>query len=403
MSRTLILIIVAFLSLSVTTVVYPFVLRYALRKNIVDNPDARKLHRQPVPILGGVAVYTGILAGCLAMFFLVPRASISWSIMAMTTMLLMGVWDDIKNLSAILRLIVQFGIVGAYMWFTGHYISNFFGLFGIHEISPLIGIPLSLVAGVGTINAINMIDGVDGYSSGYTVMASSCFAVLFITVGQPVWSCLAVIVAAATTPFFFHNVFGVKSKMFIGDGGTMMLGFLMTVFWLGALSLHRGPELEAQGIGLIAMTLAVLCIPIFDTLRVMTARMARGRSPFKPDKSHLHHLFIDMGFSHLGAAVFILSINFAVILVWLLLWIGGASINTQTWVVVLMGFTVTFGFYKLMRWQQHSGPVGEDGRPQGTPLWHAFCRMGNQSHMEGGTTWRFLQKFVDGNPFRKKK
>ena len=403
MNTTQKLIILSLLSIIVTTVIYPIVLRYALRHNIVDNPDARKLHRLPVPVMGGVAVYAGILAGCLAMYFLVPKASISWSIMAMTTMLLMGIWDDIKNLSAVLRFFVQFGIVGAYMAFTGYYIGNFFGLFGIHEISPWLGIPLSLVAGVGTINAINMIDGVDGYSSGYGVMASASFAVLFIAVNQSVWSCLAVIVASAFIPFFFHNVFGKKSKMFIGDGGAMMLGFLMTIFELGTLSLHRGSQLEAQGVGVIAMTLAILSIPIFDTLRVMMMRMMRGRSPFKPDKSHLHHLFIDMGFSHLGAAVAILSINFAVILTWLLLWLSGASINTQTCVVVLMGVTVTFGFYKLMRWQQHSGPVGIDGCPQGTALWHAACRIGNWSHIEKSDLWRFLQKTVDANPLVRKK
>lgn len=321
----------------------------------------------------------------------------------MTTMLVLGVWDDIKNLSAILRLIVQFSIVGAYMAFTGYYVDSFFGLFGIHEISPWFGIPLSLVAGVGTINAINMIDGVDGYSSGYGVMASGSFAVLFIAVNQPVFSCLTVIVASALVPFFFHNVFGKKSKMFIGDGGTMMLGVLMTIFEFGAVSLRRSSHLEELGVGLLAMILAILCVPVFDTLRVMTARMARGRSPFKPDKSHLHHLFIDMGFSHLGAAVSILSINFAVILIWLLLWLGGASINTQTCVVILLGVTVTFGFYKLMRWQQHSGPVGDDGCPQGTPLWHAFCRIGNWSHVEERTLWHVLQKLVDGNPFVRKK
>ena len=328
-----ILIILSLLSLIVTTVVYPFVLRYALHHNIVDNPDARKLHRMPVPIMGGVAVYAGVFAGCFVMSLLVSGASIRWSLMAMTTMLVLGVWDDIKNLPAILRLIVQFGIVGAYMGFTGHFVDNFYGLFDIHEISLWVGIPLSLVAGVGTINAINMIDGVDGYSSGYGIMACASFGALFIAVHQSVWACLAVIVASALIPFFFHNVFGKKSKMFIGDGGTMMLGFLMTIFEFGVISLNRCPELESRGFGLIAFTLAVLCIPVFDTLRVMTARMARRRSPFKPDKSHLHHLFIDMGFSHLGAAVSILSMNFTITLVWLLLWVCGASITVQTIVV----------------------------------------------------------------------
>ncbi|MBO4906893.1 MAG: undecaprenyl/decaprenyl-phosphate alpha-N-acetylglucosaminyl 1-phosphate transferase [Bacteroidaceae bacterium] len=398
----LILIIVAFLSLIVTMMAYPFVLRYARHHKIVDNPDVRKLHRLPIPVMGGVAVYTGILAGCLAMYFMIPKASISWSIMAITFMLVLGVWDDIKNLPAVFRLIAQFGIVGAYMWFKGYYISNFFGLFGVHEISPMLGVPLSLVAGVGIINAINMIDGVDGYSSGYGIMASGCFAVLFITVHQSIWSCLAVAVASALIPFFFHNVFGKKSKMFIGDGGTMMLGFLMTIFGLGTLSPRYGSYWEEQGIGVIAMTLAIFCIPIFDTFRVMTARIMRGSSPFKPDKSHLHHLFIDMGFSHLGAAVAILLTNFIVILVLLQLWLCGASINVQTIVVILMGVTVTFGFYKLMRWQQHSGPVGEDGLLQGTALWRAACRMGKWSHIEEGTLWLVLQKCVDGNPYVRK-
>lgn len=378
MSLAEILIFMAVLSFSVTIVVYPIVLRYALRHQIVDNPNARKVHKQPIPVMGGVAVYAGILAGCIAMWLLVSGASIRWGLMAMTTMLIMGVWDDMKNLSAILRLIVQFGIVGAYMFLTNRYFCNLYGFLGIHEISMWIGIPLSLIVGVGIINAINMIDGIDGYSSGFGIMACTCFAILFIAVGQWVMASLAVIITSALIPFFFYNVYGGKSKMFIGDGGTMMLGFQMTIFEFAAMSLRRGLVLEAKGVGVIAMALAILCIPIFDTLRVMIARMLRGRSPFKADKTHLHHLFIDMGFSHLRASVFILSMNLMVVLVWLLLWQCGASINTQTWVVILMGLTVTTVFYKLMRWQQHSGPIGDDGHPQGTAFWHAICRIGSK-------------------------
>lgn len=403
MSMTVNLIIMFVVSLTVSAVAYPFVLHYARRHRIVDNPDARKVHRLSIPVMGGVAVYAGVFAGCVTMWFLVERASFSWSLLALTTMLVMGVWDDMKNLPALLRLILQFCIVGGYMALTDHYIHSFYGFLGIHEINPWLGVTLSLVAGVGIINAINMIDGIDGYSSGYGIMACSCFAVLFIAVGQMVWSSLAVIVTAALIPFFLHNVFGVKSKMFIGDGGTMMLGFLMAIFGIGALSLRRDADLEARGIGVIAMTLAILCIPIFDTLRVMTVRMLRGRSPFKPDKTHLHHLFIDMGFSHLGASKTILLMNLIVIVVWFLLWRCGASINVQTCAVVLMGFVVTFGFYKLMRWQQHSGPIGDDGRPQGTPLWHAFCRLGEKSHKERKKLWLSMRKMMDTRPSVKKK
>ncbi len=397
MSLIQILFILSLLSLTVTTVAFPIVLRYALRHHIVDNPNARKLHRKPIPIMGGVAVYAGILVGCLAMSFLVPRASISWSIMAITVMLGMGIWDDIKNLSAILRLFVQLGIVGFYIAFTGHYIGSFYGFLGIHEISMWIGIPLSLIAGVGTINAINMIDGVDGYSSGYGMMACASFAAVFIAANSSVWACLAVIVASALLPFFMHNVFGIRTKMFIGDGGTMMLGFMMTIFELGVLSSRSNIKfMESQGISLIAMTLSILCIPIFDTLRVMTARMIRGKSPFKADKTHLHHLFIDMGFSHIGAAISILTLNLTVMVMWFVSWQCGVSITMQTWFVVVMGLAVTFGFYKLMRWHQNNGPLGEDGMPQGTPFWHKACRLGSWSHKESGAVWRMVQALVDG-------
>lgn len=402
MSNTLVFILLSLLSLIVTAVVYPYVLRYARHFNVVDNPDARKLHRQPVPVMGGVAVYAGILAGCLAMSLLVSGASVRWSIMAFSTMLLIGVWDDMKNLPAILRLLVQFGVVGFYIGFTGHFINSFYGLFGIYAISPWLGIPLSLVAGAGTINAINMIDGVDGYSSGYGIMVSLCFATIFIVSDTFVWASLALIVASALIPFFIHNVFGMRSKMFIGDGGTMMLGFMMVIFEFGALSRGIGEKFEARGIGVVALTLAVLCIPIFDTLRVMTARMMRGLSPFKPDKSHLHHLFIDMGFSHLGATISILSINVIVMLTWFLLWRCGASVDMQFCIVILMGFAVTFGFYKLMRWQQHHGPVDDNGKPMGTPLWHTMCRIGKMSHKEKGEVWLKLQKIVDKKLFVKK-
>lgn len=388
-------IIMFVLSLTVTTVAFPYVLRYALRHNIVDNPDARKVHRSPVPVMGGVAVYAGMLAGCLAMTFLVKGASIRWSVMALTTMLIMGVWDDRKNLPAVFRLVVQFGLVGAYMGLTGHYIHNLYGLLGIHEISLWVGIPLSLVTGVGIINAINMIDGIDGYLSGFGILACIGFGTLFILVGQSVWSSLAVIMVGALIPFLMHNVFGKKTKMFIGDGGSMMLGFLMTIFALGTMSLHSASHLEAQGVGLAALALSVLCIPVFDTLRVMTARILKGHSPFKPDKTHLHHLFIDMGFTHFGTTLSILIMNTIIMVVWLVLWKCGASINTQTIVVMLIGFCVTFGFYKLMRWQQHSGPIGEDGLPQGTKLWRAFCKMGRRSQVEKGKVWLAIQKIVD--------
>ena len=370
--------LVSLVSFLVSWLLYPWVLRYAVRHRIVDNPNARKLQRVPVPVMGGIVVYAGIIAGCAALLPFLQNIALYWIVLAMTGMLFIGIWDDVCNLSAKVRLLLEFGLVGMFMFQTNMYINDFHGLFGLHQLSDWVAIPLSLVAGVGIINAVNLIDGVDGYTAGYGMLTCGCFAVLFMSIWRPVWVCMAVVVFASLLPFFLHNVFGKRTKM----------------------ERSRCNVLEQQNVGLIALTLAVLCIPVFDTLRVMTMRMLRGCSPFKPDKTHLHHLFIDMGFSHLGAAAFLLFINLSIILLWLLLWLLGASIDVQTIAVLLMGLSVTYGFYIFMRRQQRGGPLDADGKPQGKWLWHRFCYLGYLSHhLELGRGWKFLRWLVDRDAY----
>ena len=377
-------------------VVFPFVLRFAKRHNIVDNPNARKLQRVPIPLLGGVVVFSGILMGDLVISLLIHWPVMALSMLAMAVMLVVGTWDDIKGLSPQFRFLVEVLVVGGFILLTGNYISSLHGLWGIHQLPEVVSIPLSIIAGVGIINAVNLIDGVDGYASGYGMMACFFFALMYGTVWAPRIMCMNLMVMGALLPFFLHNVFGVRTKMFIGDGGTLMLGVLMAILVFCALNFgNRCSTLELRGIGLLAFTLAVLCIPVFDTLRVMTARIFRGKSPFSPDKTHLHHLFIDMGFSHLGAATSILSMNLLIIAVWFVLWKAGASIDVQTYAVVLMGLLVTAGLYKFMRKQQGGGPLDENGCPKGTWLWHAACRIGEISHFEKGKAWKAISRIMD--------
>lgn len=377
--------------------VFPMALRFARKHDIVDNPNARKLQRVPVPVFGGIVVYLGVLAGWLVLMLFMKSEVLSWGLVAMTIMMAIGMWDDMRDISATLRFVIEFALVGAFIAVTGVYIDDFHGLWGIHELTPWLAIPLSLVVGVGIINAVNLIDGVDGYSSGYGILACVCVAIAFWQVWNPVMVCLTVIVIGAIIPFFLHNVFGARSKMFIGDGGTLMLGTLMAVMIFCSLSSKFGLEaLEDKGMSLIAFTIAVACIPVFDTLRVMTMRILRGNSPFKPDKTHLHHLFIDMGFSHLGAALSILLINASVVLIWLLSWKLGASIDVQTYIVVALGFAVTFGFYKYMKNQQNGGPVDEEGYPQGSKVWHIALKVGDFTHREDKRFWRTMRDLMDG-------
>lgn len=396
MSNALITLLVFMVSITVSALVYPAALGYAKRHNIVDNPNARKLQRVPVPIFGGVVVYSGILAGGLVLSAFMWNWVMVNGIIGMTIMLLIGVWDDQKDISALLRLFVEIALVSGFIALTGVYIDDLHGLWGLDKLDDRVAIPFSVFVGVSIINAVNLIDGVDGYSSGYGMMACIFFGLCYWTVWSPTMTCLTMIVIGAIFPFFMHNVFGQKSRVFIGDGGTLMLGMFLTVCTFYALSSTQPcDKLDEKGLSLIAYALAVLCIPLYDTLRVFTLRILRGKSPFRPDKTHLHHLFIDMGFSHLGAALSILSVNVMVVLAWLASWKLGASVDMQLYVVIAIGFIVTFGFFWFMKRQQNGGPVDEEGYPQGTAIWHWFCHLGSLSHREKGRVWRWLRWLMD--------
>ena len=176
----------------------------------------------------------------------------------------------------------------------------------------------------------------------------------------------------------------------------MMLGVIMTIFVLATISSKTNCKiLERSNVSLAGLALAVICIPVFDTLRVMTQRILQGNSPFRSDKTHLHHLFIEMGFSHLGAALSILSLNMMIVLFWFTAWIAGLSIDGQMYVVMFLCMTVTFGFYSLMKKQQLGGPKDENGKPQGTALWRQFLKIGEWSHIEKGRTWRYIRRLMD--------
>ena len=279
MSNAVITFLVFLVAMAVSALVYPVALGYAKRHNIVDNPNARKLQRVPVPVFGGVVVYSGILAGGLVLSAFMWNWVMVNGIIGMTIMLLIGVWDDRKDISALLRLFVEIALVSGFIALTGVYIDDFHGLWGINAVDDWIAIPLSVLGGVSIINAVNLIDGVDGYSSGYGMMACTLFGLCYWTVWSPTMTCMTIIVIGALLPFFMHNVFGLKSKMFIGDGGTLMLGTALTVMLFNIL--YHGSlcsKFEARELGLIPFTLAVMSIPVFDTLRVMTMRILRKKS-----------------------------------------------------------------------------------------------------------------------------
>lgn len=380
------IIIPFFTALLLVGWIHPRLVKIALLKNIVDNPDARKLQRTPVPVLGGVAVFFGVVIAIGCMSSVVDCSGLPVVIMAMMAMLYTGTMDDILSLSPGLRFVIEIVVVLLLIFVGGYCIDDFHGLWNIGRFSYWCAVPLTVVAAVGIINAINLVDGVNGLSSGYCIMACLIFGTLFFLAGEAPMTILAAVSVGALIPFFLHNVFGKTSKMFIGDGGTLVMGVVMSVFVIAIL--QNGSRVAAYvnpNVGLVPFTLAVLSVPVFDTLRVMLTRILKGTSPFRPDKTHLHHMFIDLGCSHVATTLAILGVNMFVVLCWWALEASGFSIAVQLYAVIAVSLLVTSGLYHFMQWH-----ICRDTR-----FMRAMRRLGYKTHISRTGIFFWLQQVMD--------
>lgn len=348
--------------------VYFKILKIAKEKNLVDNPDARKLQKVPVPVVGGLAVFFGLLfgllcgitmmnifAGDIGMFSgIVSVNRLLPIVLGMSIMLYVGCMDDIMGLSPKARFLIEILVILGLIYSSGISVDSLHGLWGIDEIPSVVAVPLTIFAGVGIINAINMVDGVNGLSSGLCITCSMLFGLQFFCIGDYVNAVLAFSIASSLFLFFIHNVFGNQSRMFIGDAGTMVMGVLMT--WFVMCSMHdagRGMILDYAYCP-TAMVVAILSVPVADTLRVMTMRVFHGKSPFSPDKTHLHHAFVGIGVSHSITALSEILIDVIVVAIWYLSVRLGAPLHCQLYTVVLVAAILVWGTYAFLVHEQNS-------------------------------------------------
>ena len=393
LSTTLSILTSTLLAYSAVNWIFFKVLKIALLKGLVDNPDARKLQKTPVPVLGGIAEFFGVLSGLLvgAMVYSLSGHVFVSSLLpvmcAMGLMLYIGAMDDIIGLSPLSRLVIEVLAVMGMIYASGMCIDDFNGMWGIEKITWWLAVPLTVFAGVGIINSINMIDGVNGLSSGLCISCCIIFGLLFAKVGDVYNAALAFTIMGALIPFFVHNVFGDKSRMFIGDAGTMVMGILMTWFLINMLSSdsYAVHYERVNNVNIIAMGLAVLSVPVFDTLRVMTMRMLKGKSPFQPDKTHLHHVFIQVGISHFVTAMSEIFIGIIVFCLWTLSVELSASLECQLYIVILVAASLVWGTYAFLRYHES----------RQTKLLHAIQGFSPRTHLGRKDWWKRITAWLD--------
>jgi len=297
--------------------------------------------------MGGIAVFFGIAVGMAAIGFMTDCSSLFIVLIALLVMLYLGTIDDMLDVPPSVRLAVQILTVSMLVFIGGYSLDDLHGLWGFDEIPLTASLPLTVFAVVGIINAMNLIDGVDGLSSGLCILYCTIFGAACLLAGDIGMTVMCISAIGALVPFFMHNAFGSTSKMFIGNGGTMLMGIMLSVIVMAMVGDTKfRPLFDNNGCSVVAFTLAVLSIPVFDTLRVMLRRILQGTSPFMGDKTHLHHMFIHWGYSHVGTTLRIIALNIFVIGVWALSAYCGAGADAQFYIVIAAGILVTTGIYE---------------------------------------------------------
>lgn len=318
-----------FAALTVAALTIPFIRSRAYQFGLVDKPNHRKLHHTPVPLVGGISVFATIVVVLALCGVSLHGAAENVSVMlAAVAMLVAGAWDDKSGIRPIYRLLIQAACAYT-VASAGIRITSLYGILGIGDIPLAMQYIITVVVITGVVNAFNLMDGIDGLLGSLVLITAAVFAAMAWYLHATEVMLLMFAVAGAVTGFLRYNFSGTGSKVFMGDAGALSLGFILVVSAIRLLNLAEGQTIAVQTKTMLLIS-SVFFVPVLDSLRVYAARLMRGTSPFKADKTHLHHLFLSLGFSHKIVSVIItMAIIFIVLTVEAL-----ANTMSPAWVIL---------------------------------------------------------------------
>jgi UDP-N-acetylmuramyl pentapeptide phosphotransferase/UDP-N-acetylglucosamine-1-phosphate transferase len=287
----------------------PKVVKVAVKKDLVAKPNHRTSHTGRIPNVGGISIFISFVLAFLITSDFSLDNRMQFLIFTSLVLFFVGLFDDIMIISARLKLWGELlGIAG--MIFLGDIrLTNLHGFFGIYEIAYFSSVLLTFFVIVVIINAINLIDGIDGLASGVGMIVSLFFGIYFHLTGNQQLSVVAFSLLGALIPFFIYNVFARRRKIFMGDAGALVLGALIAALTISFNEVNATAKLPYHIINAPMVSICILVLPMFDTIRVFIIRILNKKSPFSPDKNHLHHMFLTLGCNHKQATGILLFIN----------------------------------------------------------------------------------------------
>lgn len=331
----------------ITLYAVPSLIKLAYKKRLFDDPalEERKIHRYRTPNLGGIAVLTSFaFTACLC----IPGNILPYANYIFASGLLIfsvGLKDDLAALNPYKKFLGQTITALIVVYFADIRLTSFYGVFGIYDIHPVVSYPFTSLLIVFIINAFNLIDGINGLLGSVSIIVTLTFGYIFFRMEEYGLAILAFSMAGSVLGFLRYNLG--KARIFMGDAGAYTIGFIVSVLAIQFIELNKPSEatalVDSFSRAVPAVAIAVLIIPIFDTLRVIVIRLAQGKSPFMADRNHLHHRLLDTGMNHTQATLVLSAFNILMIgtalsfqfigTVELLILIGLAALlmNTMLW------------------------------------------------------------------------
>lgn len=308
-------IIAAFI---ITFILLPIIIRVSRSVDLLDMPDRRKIHHVSTPALGGIAIFMGFMFSVAMAVSFSELSSLKFFLFGLTIIFIMGIRDDISSLLAKHKLLTQVFAAFLVVYFTDMRLTGLYGIFGIGELPMWLSVSLSIFVLVGLTNSFNLIDGIDGLAGSVGVLIMTFFGWVFLASGHEAYAILSLSVVGSLAAFLFFNWY--PSRIFMGDTGSMVLGFVISALAIKFINIAPGVSLGLVEISSsVAICVAALILPVFDTLRVFTIRFVNGKNPLDPDRNHLHHGLLKIGLNHAQASISLVSFNLLILLLALML------------------------------------------------------------------------------------
>lgn len=305
---------------------------------MLDAPDRRKIHKELTPSLGGIAIFIGFIASAFIWMSLKGLVQYKFVLVALSVIFIIGVRDDILPLKPIIKLLGQIIAASMVIGLSGIKLTSLYGLLGIHDIHPVASFILTLFTIVVVTNAFNLIDGLDGLAGTIASISLLFFGIWFYLIERDITTTLIFCMLGGV--FAFLNFNWEPAKIFMGDTGALVLGFLFSVLAIHFIEtnyhLPEGHQFRFESS--VATAVCAIIIPLCDTLRIFILRIYKKQSPFQPDKSHIHHALMRLGLKHYQTALVLGIVHLAFI--GLAIWM--VDVRDNIMVPVVLGLAVLF-------------------------------------------------------------